>query len=191
MTRQANATNFWRGFALVSIFRHHIPGIYYERLTHRNLSIPIPPSCSSSGREKNGRSASGRQPQGVVDRGSLVSRLGGARLDLRARILISSIALASWLPRLRASTTRSFWMAQRRTRSSRTGAHARGLVLLTHQRAISTSAATYVCAARVSPSSTGSPGHCWCPLLALYFASSLTVRSREPTWPLPGQWSQA
>src|SRR5438874_8217613 len=39
MTRQANAIDFWRGFALASIFINHISGIYYERLTHRNLSI--------------------------------------------------------------------------------------------------------------------------------------------------------
>ena len=39
MTRQANAIDFWRGFALVSIFVNHIPGVYYERLTYRNLSI--------------------------------------------------------------------------------------------------------------------------------------------------------
>jgi len=39
MTRQANAVDFWSGFALVSIFINHIPGVFYERLTHRNLSI--------------------------------------------------------------------------------------------------------------------------------------------------------
>ena len=39
MPREANAVDFWRGFALVSIFINHIPGICYERLTHRNLSI--------------------------------------------------------------------------------------------------------------------------------------------------------
>ena len=30
MPRQANAIDFWRGFALVSIFINHIPGIWYE-----------------------------------------------------------------------------------------------------------------------------------------------------------------
>src|SRR5437763_438080 len=35
MPRQANAIDFWRGFALVSIFINHIPGIWYERLTHQ------------------------------------------------------------------------------------------------------------------------------------------------------------
>lgn len=37
--RPANAIDFWRGFALVTIFINHIPGIWYERLTHKNYSI--------------------------------------------------------------------------------------------------------------------------------------------------------
>lgn len=39
MVREANAIDFWRGFALVTIFINHIPGIYFERFTHRNISI--------------------------------------------------------------------------------------------------------------------------------------------------------
>lgn len=39
MVREANAIDFWRGFALVTIFINHIPGNYFERLTHRNLSL--------------------------------------------------------------------------------------------------------------------------------------------------------
>src|SRR5262245_10707264 len=39
MPREANAVDFWRGFALVSIFVNHIPGIYYSRLTHANVSV--------------------------------------------------------------------------------------------------------------------------------------------------------
>ncbi len=37
--RGPNAVDFWRGFALVTIFINHIPGIYYERFTYRNFSI--------------------------------------------------------------------------------------------------------------------------------------------------------
>src|SRR5258706_1620653 len=39
MPRAANAVDFWRGFALITIYVNHIPGIFYERLTYRNLSI--------------------------------------------------------------------------------------------------------------------------------------------------------
>jgi magnesium transporter len=39
MLRQANAIDFWRGFALVTIFLNHIPGLYYSQFTHANISI--------------------------------------------------------------------------------------------------------------------------------------------------------
>lgn len=39
MPRDANAVDFWRGFALITIFINHIPGITFERFTHRNVSI--------------------------------------------------------------------------------------------------------------------------------------------------------
>lgn len=39
MTRAANAIDFWRGFALVTIFINHIPGNFYENFTHRNIGV--------------------------------------------------------------------------------------------------------------------------------------------------------
>lgn len=38
-TRPPNEIDFWRGFALVAIFVNHIPGIYFERFTHRNFGF--------------------------------------------------------------------------------------------------------------------------------------------------------
>lgn len=37
--RAPNEIDFWRGFALVTIFINHIPGIYFERFTYRNVSL--------------------------------------------------------------------------------------------------------------------------------------------------------
>jgi hypothetical protein len=37
--RAPNEIDFWRGFALVTIFVNHIPGLYYERFTFRNVSL--------------------------------------------------------------------------------------------------------------------------------------------------------
>jgi len=37
--RGANAVDFWRGFALVTIFMNHIPGIYYSRFTYGTISV--------------------------------------------------------------------------------------------------------------------------------------------------------
>jgi hypothetical protein len=37
--RKPNEIDFWRGFALATIFVNHIPGIFFERFTYRNLSL--------------------------------------------------------------------------------------------------------------------------------------------------------
>src|SRR5579872_5067519 len=39
MTREPNAVDFWRGFALITIFIDHIPGLFYSRFTLVNFSI--------------------------------------------------------------------------------------------------------------------------------------------------------
>ena len=39
MKRESNAVDFWRGFALITIFIDHIPGIFYARYTLINFSI--------------------------------------------------------------------------------------------------------------------------------------------------------
>ncbi len=35
--RGSNEIDFWRGFALLAIFINHVPGIWFERWTHKNL----------------------------------------------------------------------------------------------------------------------------------------------------------
>ncbi len=37
--RQPNEIDFWRGFALITIFVNHIPGNFLERFSYRNLSL--------------------------------------------------------------------------------------------------------------------------------------------------------
>lgn len=39
MIRAANAVDFWRGFALVTIFINHVPGLYFGDFTHKHLSL--------------------------------------------------------------------------------------------------------------------------------------------------------
>ncbi|WP_165498319.1 OpgC family protein [Siculibacillus lacustris] len=39
MPRDANAVDFWRGFALIEIFVNHVPGNFYEQFTHKALSL--------------------------------------------------------------------------------------------------------------------------------------------------------
>ena len=37
--RPSNAIDFWRGYALISIFVNHIPGNFFERFQYRNLTL--------------------------------------------------------------------------------------------------------------------------------------------------------
>src|SRR5450631_1911172 len=37
--RAPNEIDFWRGFALLTIFINHVPGLYFERFTYRNVSL--------------------------------------------------------------------------------------------------------------------------------------------------------
>jgi hypothetical protein len=39
VTRPPNAVDFWRGFALITIFIDHIPGLFYSHYTLVNYSI--------------------------------------------------------------------------------------------------------------------------------------------------------
>lgn len=38
-TRPPNEIDFWRGYALVAIFLNHIPGIWFEKYTHKNFGF--------------------------------------------------------------------------------------------------------------------------------------------------------
>jgi len=192
MTRQANAVDFWRGFALVSIFVNHIPGIFYERLTHRNLSI-------SDSAElfvflagwSLGLLVGSRKEQMTAAR--LVSRLGGRALQIyAAQILISSIALA-----VLAAAAYGFdnplileWHNAAAVFQDPALAHV-GLVLLTHQLGYFDILPLYVVLMLAAPAIALIDRFArplLVPLsLALYLAS-LIVPFTAPTWPVPGQW---
>ena len=192
MTRQANAIDFWRGFALVSIFINHIPGIYYERLTYRNLSISDSAELFVflAGWSLGLLVGSRKEPMTAP---RLVARLGGRALTIyAAQILISSIALA-----LLAASAYQFdnplileWHNAAAVFQDPALAHV-GLVLLTHQLGYFDILPLYVVLMLAAPlialiDKFARP--LLVPLsLALYF-SSLTVPFTAPTWPVPGQW---
>src|SRR5688572_21333271 len=92
MPRQANAVDFWRGFALVTIFINHIPGIFYEKLTHRNFSISDSADLFVFLAGWSLRLLVGNP--GRASAGYLVLRLGGRALTIYvAQILIIAVAI--------------------------------------------------------------------------------------------------
>ena len=192
MTRQANAIDFWRGFALVSIFINHIPGVYYERLTHRNLSISDSAELFVflAGWSLGLLVGSGREP---VTAPRLVARLGARALTIyAAQILISSLALA-----MLAAAAYAFdnplvleWHNAAAVFQDPALAHI-GLVLLTHQLGYFDILPLYVVLMVGAPlialiDRFARP--LLVPLSLTLYLSSLIVPFTAPTWPVPGQW---
>ena len=192
MTRQANAIDFWRGFALVTIFINHIPGVFYERLTYRNLSISDSAELFVflAGWSLGLLVVSGREP---VTAPRLVARLGGRALTIyAAQILISSLALA-----MLAAAAYSFdnplileWHNAAAVFQDPALAHI-GLVLLTHQLGYFDILPLYVVLMLAAPLIALIDRFAWpllVPLSLTLYLSSLIVPFTAPTWPVPGQW---
>jgi hypothetical protein len=94
VTRQPNAIDFWRGFALVTIFINHIPGLFFERLTHRNFSFSDSADLFVFLAGWGLRLSIGG-PEGITSTGRVLTRLGGRVVTIyAAQLLLSSIAIA-------------------------------------------------------------------------------------------------
>ncbi|MBX9591509.1 MAG: OpgC domain-containing protein [Hyphomonadaceae bacterium] len=192
MPREPNAIDFWRGVALVSIFVNHVPGIWYERLTHRNLSISDSAELFvflagwSLGLLVGGKESRKDIPV-------LGFRLGGRAVQIyAAHILISGLALA--LLAATAYFTENALILEWHNASAffQDPAHVQmGIVVLTHQLGYFDILPLYVVLMLAAPALAvidrlAKP--LLVPLsLALYFAS-LTVPFTAPTWPVEGQW---
>jgi hypothetical protein len=193
MPRQANAVDFWRGFALVSIFINHVPGIYFERFTHRNLSISDSAELFVflAGWSLGLLVGSGNSPKSSA--APLAFRLGGRSVQIyAAHILISGLALALLAGAAHLAenpllldwhNAAAFFQDPARTQM--------GIVLLTHQLGYFDILPLYVVLMLAAPAFViidrfAKP--LLVPLsLALYFAS-LTIPFTAPTWPVEGQW---
>ncbi|HEX6000853.1 MAG TPA: OpgC domain-containing protein [Hyphomicrobiaceae bacterium] len=193
MPREANAVDFWRGFALVSIFINHVPGIFYEHFTHRNVSISDSAELFvflagwSLGLLVSG---SGAAKASAVP---LAFRLGGRSLQLyAAHILISGIALAM-LAGVAYLTENALILEWHNAASFfQDPAHTQiGIVLLTHQLGYFDILPLYVVLILVAPAfviiDRFAPPILVPMSLTLYF-SALVIPFTAPTWPVDGQW---
>jgi hypothetical protein len=92
--RQPNAVDFWRGFALITIFINHIPGLYFETFTHKNLSISDSADLFVFLAGWALRLSVGG-PEDPTPTGRVLSRLGARVVRIySAQLLISCIAIA-------------------------------------------------------------------------------------------------
>jgi hypothetical protein len=195
MPRQANAIDFWRGIALITIFINHVPGIYYARFTHANYSFSDSADlfvflAGWSLRLMVGSPSATRAPRAPW---YLVLRLGGRAVELyAAQILITMIAIAM----LAATATLLDnpllleWHNAAAVFYDPILTHI-GLATLTHHLGYFDILPLYVVLMAMAPIfaiiDRYAPSWLLPVSIAIYLAA-LIVPLPVPTWPVEGQW---
>ncbi len=190
--RAPNEVDFWRGFALVTIFVNHVPGLFYERFTSRNVSISDSAELFVF--------LAGFSLRYVVAQDRLKSSaanltfrlLGRAVAIYAAQILITMIALA-------VIAGASIWLDQPflldwhnagPVFQDPTEAHV-GLVLLSHQLGYFNILPLYVLLMAMAPAfalmDRVSPWLLFA-LSAALWAFTLSTGFNLRTWPVDGRW---
>jgi len=192
MTRRANAIDFWRGFALVTIFINHIPGIYFERFTFRNVSISDSAELFVFLAGWSLRYVVGR-PEDPTPTAHVLSRLTGRALTIyAAHILIISLAIAMLAASAIATANPLLleWHNASAVFSDPVRAHV-GIVLLTHHLGYFDILPLYVVLMLAAPLVAlihrGAPGLLLPISLAIY-VTALVFQITLPSWPNRGQW---
>jgi hypothetical protein len=190
--RAPNEIDFWRGFALATIFINHVPGIFYERFTHRNVSLSDSAEMFVflAGWSLRYVVTNPGQP---LSAGRLVLRLvGRAVVIYAAQILITVIAIA-----LIAAAALYFdaspileWHNAAAVFEEPVASHI-GLVLLSHQLGYFNILPLYVVLMMAAPViallDRASPWLLLATSLALYIYA-LLFGVNLPTWPVEGRW---
>jgi hypothetical protein len=193
MPRQANAVDFWRGIALITIFINHVPGMYYARFTHANYSLSDSADLFVFLAGWSLRLLVGSPSKAPRDNWYLVLRLGGRAVELyAAQILITMIAIA-----MLAATATVLdnpllleWHNAAAVFYDPILTHI-GLATLTHHLGYFDILPLYVVLMAVAPIfaiiDRYAPNWLLPISLALYLVT-LIVPIPLPTWPVEGQW---
>jgi hypothetical protein len=192
MPREANAVDFWRGFALITIFIDHIPGLFWSRFTMVNFSISdaadlfvflagwsLRLMADGSGRHMPTR--------------DVMLRLFGRALELyAAQVLITMLAIA-----LLAGSAIELsnplllqWHNAAAVFNDPVPTHI-GLAVLTHQLGYFDILPLYVVLMLMAPffAALDRLAPNWVlPASALLYVCVLAFRLTLPTWPVTGTW---
>jgi hypothetical protein len=192
LPRRANAIDFWRGFALVSIFINHIPGITYEQFTHRNVSISDSADLFVFLAGWALR-LTAEPPDRQVATGHLALRLGGRAVVIyAAHLLIVTLAIAmlAGVAVWQQNPLLLEWHNAAAVFYDPVNAHI-GLALLTHQLGYFDILPRYVVLMgmgvvivlvhRLAPGLV-------LPLSVAVYLVALVFRIVPPTWPVQGHW---
>lgn len=192
MPRQANAIDFWRGFALITIFINHIPGLLYSRYTHGNISISDSADLFvflAGWSVRLAVGTPGREPPMY----QVVYRLGGRAVVLYiAQVTITLVAVA-----VLAITALSLnnplileWHNAAAVFHDPVPTHI-GLATLTHQLGYFDILPLYVALMIFAPLMAAIDRympHLLLPLAFLLYVAVLAFRIIPPTWPVAGHW---
>ncbi len=190
--RAPNEIDFWRGFALVTIFINHIPGVYFERFTYRNVSL----SDSAELFVFLAGWALRKLVEGparALPAGALLLRIEGRAFSIYvAQTVITEMAIA-----LLAAASLAFdapflldWHNASAVFTDPVRAHV-GLVLLTHQLGYFNILPLYVVLMFAAPlvafTQRMGPQFLLPASFAIY-AFALISGVNLPTWPVEGTW---
>jgi hypothetical protein len=192
MTRPANAVDFWRGFALITIFIDHIPGLFYSRYTLVNFSIADAADLFVflAGWSLRLMADGGGRSMPTRD---VMLRLFGRALELyAAQVLITMLAIAMLaLTAIElANPLLLQWHNAAAVFDDPVPTHI-GLAVLTHQLGYFDILPLYVVLMLMAPFfaliDRTAPGWALPASLALYVCV-LAFRLTLPTWPVSGTW---
>ncbi|MBU2534115.1 MAG: OpgC domain-containing protein [Alphaproteobacteria bacterium] len=192
MTRSANGIDFWRGVALITIFVNHVPGIYFEHVTHRNFSISDSADLFVF--------LAGWAVAIVVTRSQpplpparIISRLGGRALVIYAAhilIVMLAIGLLAASARLLESPLLLEWHNAASVFYNPADTHI-GLVLLTHHLGYFDILPLYVVLMLIAPLVALIDRylpHLLLPFSLTIYVVVLSYQINLPSWPNNGQW---
>ncbi|MGH6839254.1 MAG: OpgC family protein [Methylocella sp.] len=190
--RAPNEIDFWRGFALVTIFINHIPGIYFERFTFRNVSLSDSAELFVF--------LAGWAMRKLIDGSAralpakwLVLRLEARAFEVYvAQMVVTELAIAL-LAAAALCLDAPFlldWHNASAIFNDPIKAHI-GLVLLTHQLGYFNILPLYVVLIFIAPAIALLHRHAAAllPLVSLgIYAGALVFGVNLPTWPVEGTW---
>lgn len=190
--RTPNEVDFWRGFALVTIFINHIPGLYFESFTFRNVSLSDSAELfvflAGWAMRKLTEGKASPLPAGY-----LVMRLGARAFQVYfAQIVVTELAialLAAFATFLDAPFLLD-WHNASAVFADPVKANI-GLIILSHQLGYFNILPLYVVLLFAAPAVAvlhrSSPALLLLVSLAIY-AAALALGINLPTWPVEGTW---
>lgn len=190
-TRPPNEIDFWRGFALIAIFINHIPGIFFERFTHRNFGFSDSAELFVLLAGWSLRAMVDRYPE--PDPVRLVLRIGGRAVVLyiaQQVITVMAIAMIAATALITQTSLVLQWNNAAAVFEDPVTANI-GLVILTHHLGYFDILPLYIALMSIAP--LMAVLYRASPLLLLAGSASLYVATlytgfNLPTWPVEGRW---